>query len=99
MKEYETFPLMYNLYRLWWRATYSSGYWYCINCEHHSRTRRNFSARKEQKRAASLGSQENPSNRCTRVVNAPEKIVGGCVLCRCNLYTCKRMCFPLKNSF
>lgn len=61
------------------------GDWYCLNCQHHSRTRRKLSARKEPKlfgKVASLGYQEKPSNRCTRVVNAPEKTVGGCVLCR-----------------
>lgn len=61
------------------------GNWYCSNCKHHCGTRRKFSARKEPRlygKAASLGSQEKPSNRCTRVVNAPEKTVGGCVLCR-----------------
>lgn len=61
------------------------GNWFCFNCQHHSRTRRKLSARKEPRlygKAASFGSQEKPSNRCTRVVNAPEKTVGGCVLCR-----------------
>ncbi|XP_057860467.2 uncharacterized protein LOC131069144 [Cryptomeria japonica] len=43
--------------------------WYCFYCRYQSGTIRKSSL-------------EKPSNRCTRVVKAPEKTIGGCVLCR-----------------
>ncbi|KAH9326064.1 hypothetical protein KI387_006242, partial [Taxus chinensis] len=43
--------------------------WYCSYCRHQSGTVRKSLL-------------EKPSNRCTRVVKAPEKTIGGCVLCR-----------------